>query len=464
MSYSPSHNLSLEQLDKNSLLHPMTALADHLNNGPHIVNSGTGVRITDQHGKKYIDASAGLWCVNIGYGRQALAQAAAEEMAKLGYFHMFGSSSNEPLIRLADRVLRLLQQQANAPQMSKLFFGNSGSDANDTQVKLVRYYNNLRGKPEKKKFISRIGAYHGLTVASGSLTGIPMYHKAFDLPFEGVVHVSTPHYFRYAEAGESEQAFSTRLAEELEQTILREGPETVAAFIAEPIMGTGGVLIPPLGYFEKVQAILDKYDILFIADEVICGFGRLGTWFGTDFYQLKPDLITMAKGLTSAYFPMSAVAVAESIWQVILEHSEETGPFAHGFTYSGHPVGAAVGLANLDIMEGEGLIDNAAHIGPYLKQQLSERLADHPHVGEVRGEGLMLAVELVADRTNKTFFEADLKIHRQVMAQALELGLMVRALPFGDVLSFSPPLTFSETDADETSDIFCRALDKVFAS
>lgn len=463
MPADASHNLSLEQMDKETLVHPMTPLADHLSNGPLIIQSGSGVRVTDNHGKHYLDASAGLWCVNIGYGRTALAEAAAEAMAKLGYFHMFSSSSNEPLIRLADRVLRLLQQQAGAPQMSKLFFGNSGSDANDTQVKLVRYYNNLRGKPDKKKIISRIGAYHGLTVASGSLTGIPLFHQAFDLPVEGVVHVSAPHYFRYAETGESEDAYSSRLAEELEQAILREGPETVAAFIAEPIMGTGGVLLPPQGYFEKVQTLLEKYDILFIVDEVICGFGRLGSWFGSGFYQLKPDLITMAKGLTSAYFPMSAVAISDQIWQVMVDAGAERGPFAHGFTYSGHPVGAAVGLANLDIMESEGLIDNAARVGPYLKQQLQQRLADHAHVGDVRGEGLMLAVELVADRAENTAFDPDLKMHRQVMAKALEYGVMVRALPFGDVISFSPPLTFTEADADQTSDIFCRALSDVLA-
>jgi L-2,4-diaminobutyrate transaminase len=291
-----------------------------------------------------------------------------------------------------------------------------------------------------------------------------MYHKAFDLPGDQVVHLSTPHYYRYAQPGESEQDFSSRLAGELEQTILREGPDSVAAFIAEPVMGTGGVLLPPAGYFEKIQPILEKYDVLFIADEVICGFGRLGSWFGTGFYQLKPDLMTMAKGLTSAYFPMSAVAISDKVWQVMLDASAEIGPFAHGFTYSGHPVGAAVAMANLDIIEGEGLIENAARVGPYLKQQLAERLAAHPHVGEVRGEGLMLAVELIADRASKTPFDAELKIHRQVMAKALEQGLMVRALPFGDVLSFSPPLTFNETDADQSCDLFCRALDEVMAN
>ncbi len=464
MTHTATHNLSLEQMDKDSLIHPMTVAADHQAKGPLIVDSGTGVRVTDSAGKQYLDAAAGLWCVNVGYGREQLAQAAAAEMRKLGYFHSFNSASSEPLIRLADRVLRLLREQAGLAHLGKAFFGNSGSDANDTQVKLVRYYNNLRGKPAKKKIISRRGAYHGLTMAAASLTGIPMYHQAFDLPLEGVLHLSTPHYYRGAEPGESEQAFGARLAAELEDTILREGPDTVAAFIAEPVMGTGGVLVPPEGYFEQVQAVLKRHDVLFIADEVICGFGRLGSWFGSGFYGLQPDLVTLAKGLTSAYFPMSAVVVSDAVWQVVQDASPQIGAFAHGFTYSGHPVGGAVGMANLDIMESEGLIDNAARVGAYLKGLLVERLGEHPHVGEIRGEGLMLAVELMADRAAKTPFDAELKVNRQVMAKALELGLMVRALPWGDVLSFSPPLTFSRADADEAVDVFCRALDAVTAT
>jgi L-2,4-diaminobutyrate transaminase len=401
--------------------------------------------------------------VNVGYGREELARAAAEEMRRLGYFHTFGASSNEPQIRLAERVLRLLHEHAGATQLSRVFFGCSGSDANDTQIKLVRYYNNLRGLPRKKKIISRRGAYHGLTVASGSLTAIPIYHRAFDLPIDGVLYTSTPHAYRGAAPGEDEEAYAARLAAELEALIAQEGADSIAAFIAEPIMGTGGVLVPPRGYFERIQPILRRHDILFIVDEVICGFGRLGSWFGTGCYGLRPDLVTLAKGLTSAYFPMSAVVVSEAIWRVLEAGSEELGVFAHGFTYSGHPVGGAVGLANLDLIESEGLVENAARMGGLLRAQLEQRLADHPNVGEIRGRGLMLGIEFVADRATREPFPPAVAFHRAVMARARELGLLVRALPFGDVVSFSPPLCISEAEVDRIAEIFAKAVEGVAA-
>ncbi len=463
MTAGLTHNLSLAEMDKQSFLHPVTSTADHQKNGPHIVKSGSGVTVRDIDGKSYIDGMAGLWCVNVGYGRESLAQAAAEEMGRMGYFHTFSASSNEPLIRLADRLRRLINVEANAPQISKVTFGLSGSDANDTQVKLVRYYNNVRGRPEKKKIISRLGAYHGLTVASGSLTGIPVYHKAFDLPIEGVIHAGSPHYFWHGRPGETEKDFARRLADELEEIILREGPETVAAFIAEPVLGTGGVIVPPANYYELVQKVLAKHDVLFIVDEVICGFGRLGSWFGTGFFGLKPDLMTFAKGLTSGYFPMSAVAVSEEIWEVICKGSDEFGMFAHGFTYSGHPVGGAVGMANLDILEGEGLVENCARVGPVFKRQLMERIGDHPNVAEVRGEGLMIAVEFIADREKKLRFDPSVAPHKQVVAAAKQNGLIIRPLPGGEVCSFSPPLVFSESDAERVVEIFGRAIEQVFS-
>lgn len=463
MNLDPAHNLSLSEMDKQSHLHPVTSITDQLTRGPQIIRTGTGVTVRDDDGRSYIDGMGGLWCVNVGYGRDALAEAAAEEMRRMGYYHTFSATSSEPVIRLADRLKRLLHKEANAPQISRVFFGLSGSDANDTQIKLVRYYNNLRGKPEKKKIISRTGAYHGLTLASGSLTGIPIYHKAFDLPIEGVLHAGTPHFFWHGGPGESEEDFAARLAEELDDLIRREGPETVAAFIAEPILGTGGVIVPPRGYYERVQRVLDRHDILFIADEVICGFGRLGSWFGTGFFGLKPDLMTFAKGLTSGYFPMSAVAVSEKVWEVIHAGSDEFGMFAHGFTYSGHPVGAAVGMANLDILEGEGLVDNAARVGSSFKRQLRARVGDHPNVAEVRGEGLMMAVEFVADREKKVRFDPAVAPHRQVVAAARDNGLIIRPLPFNDVVSFAPPLVFSEADAERTVDMFGRAVETVFS-
>jgi L-2,4-diaminobutyrate transaminase len=417
------------------------------------------VRIRDQQGREMIDCGAGLWCVNIGYGRHEIAEAARAAIENLNYYHLFGGASNEPIIRLADRVLTLLRENAGARHLARVFFGCSGSDANDTNVKLVRYYHNLLGRPQKKKIIARTGGYHGLTVASGSLTGIPVYHKAFDLPIEGVIHTSCPHWYRFAEPGESEAAFCDRMIAEIEVIIAREGAETIAAFIAEPIMGTGGVLLPPAGYFPRLQELLRKHDILFIADEVITGFGRTGQWFATGLYGLEPDIVTLAKGVTSAYFPLSASVVGERIWNVLERASPEFGPIMHGFTYSGHPVGGAVGLVNLQIMEEEGLVENAARVGSYLLEQLRDAIGEHPYIGDLRGEGLMIAVEFTADRSNGRPFAAGTNPHRLVSAKALELELMVRPLPFIEVIPFSPPLCMTEADCDEAVERFGRALE-----
>jgi L-2,4-diaminobutyrate transaminase len=451
-------NYTLDEMDRQSLFHPLTSIAQHLESGPLIVGRGQGVRITDLKGRELIDCGAGLWCVNIGYGRPEIAEAARHAIETLNYYHIFGGASSEPIIRLADRILMLLREKAGARHMARVFFGCSGSDANDTNVKLVRYYNNLRGRPAKKKIIARHGGYHGLTCMAGSLTGIPVYHKAFDLPLEGIVHTSCPHWYRFAEPGESEAAFCDRMIADLEAVIEREDPDTIAAFIAEPIMGTGGVLLPPSGYFERVQELLERHDILFIADEVITGFGRTGQWFATGLYQLKPDIVTLAKGVTSAYFPLSASVISKRMWEVLEAASPAHGPVMHGFTYSGHPVGGAIGLANLDIMENEGLVENAARVGPYLLRLLQEIVGGHPYIGEVRGEGLIMAVELIADRETRRPFDRAANAHRVVAARALEHGLMLRPLPFIEVLPFSPPLCLTDADCDEAVDRFARAL------
>jgi L-2,4-diaminobutyrate transaminase len=424
-----------------------------------IASDARGVRLKNQHGQDLIDACAGLWCVNVGYGREELAEAAAEAIRNLSYYHLFGSASNEPVIRLADRLLTLFHEHSGARHLSKVFFGTSGSDANDTNFKLVRYYNNLLGRPEKKKIIARMGGYHGLTYASGSLTGITVYHKAFDLPLPGVLHAACPHFYRFGRPEEDEAAFAARMVADLKTLIHDEGADTIAAFIAEPVMGTGGVLLPPADYFAQVQDVLRENDILFIADEVITGFGRLGSWFATGRYELKPDIVTLAKGITSAYFPMSASVISEGIWSVLRDASAEFGPVMHGFTYSGHPVGGAIALANLDIMEREGLIDNAAAMGPYLLRRLRERIGDHPHVGEVRGEGLMLAVEFVADKAAKRFFAPGTAPHRLVARRALEAGVLARALPFIEVTSFSPPLCIGKAEIDELVERYARGLE-----
>src|SRR6516164_7966245 len=455
-----AQNYSLEEMDRQCFIHPATSIADHLKNGPTIIAGGSGVKVKDRNGRELIDCGAGLWCVNIGYGRAELGEAAAQAMRDLGYYHTFGSHSNEPIIRLADRVLNLFRERAGAGHLSKVFFGTSGSDANDTNFKLVRYYNNLRGLSQKKKVISRLGSYHGLTYAAGSLTGIAAFHKAFDLPIDGVLHTSCPHFYRFAQDGEDEEAFTTRMVDDLEALIAREGPETIAAFIAEPIMGTGGGFLPPKGYFTRVQEVLAENDILFIADEVITGFGRTGAWFGTGLYELKPDIVTLAKGITSAYFPLSASVISEDIWAVLRDASPEFGPLMHGFTYSGHPVGGAVGLANLDIMEREGLIENSAAMGTYLRDQLHERLADNPFVGDVRGAGLMVAVEFVADRQARRFFDLQTQPHRIISRKVLEEGVSVRALPYGEITSFSPPLSITRSEIDEVVDRFTRGLER----
>ena len=456
-----SRNYPLEDLDRETLFHPNTSIADHMKKGPTIFSDARGVRIKDRQGRDLIDCSAGLWCVNIGYGRTEMADAAKKAIENLAYYHIFGGASNEPIIRLAERVLRLFHEKAGATHLSKVFFGQGGSDANDTNFKLVRYYNNLRGKPLKKKIISRMGAYHGLTYAAASLTGIPVYHKAFDLPLPDVLHTSCPHYFRYANKGETEAQFCDRLIAEIEGMIAKEGADTIGAFIAEPIMGTGGVIIPPKDYYARLQKLLEKHDILFIADEVITGFGRLGDWFATGCMKLKPDIVTLAKGITSAYFPVSASVISEKIWKVLEGASAEFGPVMHGFTYSGHPVGGALGLVNIEIMEREGLIQNAADVGPYLQQLLADRVGANPFVGDIRGMGAMIAVELVADKGARRFFDPKVGAHRVVAAKALEMGILTRALPFIEATSFSPPLSMTRAEAEETADKYGRALDAV---
>ncbi|MDD7972924.1 aminotransferase [Roseinatronobacter alkalisoli] len=444
-------NLSLAQMDQMSLFHPVTSISDLQKNGPSIYTAAEGVTITRDTGATLLDMGAGLWCVNVGYGRKELVQAGAEAMQQLSFQHFFGGASAEPTIRLADRLLGLFRDTVPGSDMARVFFGNSGSDANDTAVKLVNYYNNLRGKPAKKKIIAREGAYHGLTLASGSLTGIKSYHTAFDMPLDNVLHTSCPHYFAFGKDGESEAAYTDRLITELEDMIAYEGADTIGAFIAEPVMGTGGVFLPPEGYFEKLQDVLDRHDILLIADEVITGFGRTGNWFGSGTYGLRPDIVSLAKGLTSAYFPMSASIISTRMWEVFENASDEMGVVMHGFTYSGHPVGAAIALANLDIMERENLAGRSATLGPVLLEALRTRVGDSPFVGDIRGIGLMAAVEF-------TGFPQGAAPHKIVARHATVAGVLTRALPYLPVTSFSPPLSVTEAEIIEAADRYARAL------
>jgi len=432
------------------LLHPYTNLKNHQSEGPVIITEGKGIYVRDDSGKEYIEGLAGLWCTALGYGNERLAETAAREMRKLSFAHAFNHKSHEPGIDLAERLLAI----APAP-MSKVFFANSGSEANDTAVKFVWYYNNAIGRPEKKKIIAREKAYHGVTVAAASLTGLPHVHVDFDLPIANILHADCPHHYRFGNEGESEEAFGARMADNLEALILAEGPETVAAFIAEPVMGAGGVILPPAGYFEKVQAILRKYDVLFIADEVICGFGRTGRMFGCETYDLKPDMITTAKALSSAYLPIAAVMVSEPIYQAMVSESEKIGTFGHGFTSSGHPVCAAVALETLKIYEETDIVAHTRRVAPALQNGLG-RLADHPMVGEVRGIGLIAAVELVHDKATKAPFDPPGQVGGYVARRCEAHGLIVRNL--GDTIAFCPPLIITEPQIHDLLGRFELAL------
>jgi len=458
MSSTAAPNSNLADLDRRYNFHPFTALATHETHGPSVVMArGDGVWLEDVDGKRYVDGMAGLWCVNVGYGRKELAEAMREQAETLSYCHAFSSMSSDKPALLAERLIE------NAPvPMSKVFFGNSGSDANDSQVKLVWYYNNVRGRPEKKKIISRRRGYHGVTVVSGSLTGLPGVHAGFDLPLPFIRHVSPPHRL-WEGHGMDDETFVGKLVDELEQLIEAEGADTIGAMIAEPVMGAGGVIVPPDGYFEAIQAVLRKHDILLIADEVICGFGRLGHWFGSGALDIKPDLITIAKGVTSAYFPLSGVMVSEEVWRTLVDGEKKFGPFGHGYTYSAHPIGAAVALANLDLIENEGLVENAAVRGRHLHGRLREAFADHPLTGEIRGFGLVGAVEFVTRKDPPQAFDPGLKVAIRIAQKALENGVITRALPASDSVSFSPPLTINDDEIDTLVNGVREAADAVLA-
>ncbi|MCO6691418.1 MULTISPECIES: aspartate aminotransferase family protein [Pseudomonas] len=448
----------LFEQDRAHFMHPSTHAHDHASGAlkGRIITGAEGIRLRDHEGRELIDAFAGLYCVNIGYGRTEVADAIHRQAKELAYYHTYVGHSTEAIIELSSRIIDW------APAgMKKVYYGLSGSDANETQVKLVRYYNNILGRPLKKKIISRDRGYHGSGIMTGSLTGLPSFHQHFDLPVEGVKHTVCPHWYRKAPADMDEQAFVRYCADELEQLILAEGPDTVAAFIGEPLMGTGGIIVPPKGYWKAIQAVLDRYDVLLIADEVVCAFGRLGSKMGSQRYDIRPDLITTAKGLTSAYAPLSAVIVGEKVWNVIEEGSQKAGPMGHGWTYSGHPICAAAALANLDILERENLTENAEVVGAYLNRRMRETFEGHPLVGEVRGDGMLCAIEFMADREARKAFDPALKVGPQVSAECLERGMIARAMPHGDILGFAPPLVLNQEDAEKIVAITKVAVDEV---
>ncbi len=452
-------NDQLAQWDRENFFHPSTHLAQHARGETptRIIKTAKGVYIEDRDGTRMLDAFAGLYCVNVGYGRSEIADAIAAQAHELAYYHAYVGHGTEASVTLAKMILD------RAPKgMSKVYFGQSGSDANETNIKLVWYYNNILRRPEKKKIISRWRGYHGSGLMTGSLTGLGLFHAKFDLPLSQVIHTDAPYYLRRQNPGQSEEEFSAQCAQRLEALILAQGPDTIAAFIGEPVLGTGGIVPPPAGYWAAIQAVLQKYDVLLIADEVVTGFGRLGSMFGADHYGIRPDIITIAKGLTSAYAPLSGSIVSGKVWDVLAQGTDENGPIGHGWTYSAHPIGAAAGVANLKLIDTLGLVENAAKTGAYLLERLHERLADHPNVVEIRGQGLMAAVEFGKSKTPLRFFDAADKTGYALAAAVARQNVIVRAMPEGDILGLAPPLCITPDEIDLVVDAIANAVDAVF--
>lgn len=452
-------NDQLARWDRENFMHPSTHLGQFSRGeaAQRIITTGEGCHVTDRDGNRLLDGFAGLYCVNVGYGRPQIAEAIATQARELAYFHAYAGHGTEASITLSKMVMD------RAPEgMARVYFGLSGSDANDTNVKLVWYYNNILGRPEKKKIISRWRAYHGSGVISGSMTGLPLFHAKFDLPLAQVIHTEAPYYYRRPDPAMTEADFTAHLIAELETLIEREGAETIAAFIGEPVLGTGGIVPPPAGYWEGVQAVLAKHDILLIADEVVTGFGRLGSMFGSTHYGLKPDIITIAKGLTSAYAPLSGSIIGQRVWKVLEHGTDENGVFGHGWTYSAHPIGAAAGVANLNLIDELGLVENAGRTGAYLNSVMAKAVGSHPHVGEVRGEGMLCAVELVGNRETRAGFEASAGATcAKVVAAMARRGVIARAMPGGDIIGFAPPLCLTEAEADSLAGVTREALAEV---
>ncbi|WP_445489693.1 aspartate aminotransferase family protein [Rhodopseudomonas sp. RCAM05734] len=443
---------SLHHADITTTLHPYTDARAHEKKGPIVIERGKGIYVYDDAGREYIEGLAGLWSVGVGFDEPRLVAAASAQMAKLPYYHTFSDKAHEPSIRLSEKLVEITPEQ-----ITRVFFTSSGSEANDTMVKMVWYMNNALGRPRKKKFLARTKGYHGITVASGSLTGLPNNHRDFDLPAIPVRHLTCPHFYRFGAEGESEAAFTARLVAEAEAVILEEGADTIAAFIGEPLMAAGGVMPPPAGYWQGIEALCRKYDILLVADEVINGFGRLGSSFGAVHYGFKPDIMIVSKQLTSSYLPLAAVLFSEAVYDAIADNTAKIGTFGHGFTASGHPVATAVGLENLKIIEERDLMGNAARMGAILQAKLSA-LSDHPLIGEVRGAGLIAGVEMVADKATRRPFRTPGKVGAYAFGAGHEHGLIVRAI--GDTLALCPPMIITEEQVDELFRRFVKTLDQ----
>ncbi|WP_341862691.1 aspartate aminotransferase family protein [Gymnodinialimonas sp. 57CJ19] len=451
-------NDQLSRWDQDHFFHPSTALGAHARGEAQgmIVKTAEGCHIIDRDGNRMLDAFAGLYCVNIGYGRQEVAEAIAAQARELAYYHSYVGNGTEASVTLAKMVAD------RAPEgLNRVFFGQGGSDANETNIKLVWYYNNILGRPQKKKIISRWRGYHGSGLMSGSLTGLSLFHKKFDLPLDTVRHTTAPYYYQREDANQSEADFVAMCVADLEQMIADEGADTIAAFIAEPVIGTGGIVPPPEGYWAAIQKVLKQHDILLIADEVITGFGRLGTMFGSTHYDMDPDIITIAKGLTSAYAPLSGSIVHDRVFEVLAKGTDENGPLGHGWTYSAHPIGAAAGVANLKLLDSLGLVQNAGEVGPYLTQQMRNAFEGHDHVGDIRGVGMMTALELVADRDSRAGFDPAAKVVPQISAAMAKRGVIARAMPQADIVGYSPPFCLTREEADTIVGVTVEAVAEV---
>jgi len=433
-------------------LHPSTNLRQVQSEGPLVITRGEGVYVFDDEGRRYLEGMAGLWCASLGFSERRLADAAHRQMLELPFYHSFGGKVPAVSTELAERLIGI------APAgLARVLFANSGSEANDTAIKLAWYVNNALGRPRKKKIIARQRAYHGVTIASASLTGLAFAHTDFDLPIARVLHTEAPYHYRGARPNEPEEAFAERLADKLEELILQEDPDTVAAFFAEPVMGAGGVIVPPATYFERVQPILKKYDVLFVVDEVICGFGRTGNMFGTDTFGLEPDIVTVAKALSAGYMPISANLVSGALYEIMLSQSDKLGIFGHGYTYSSHPVPAAVALETLKIYAERDMLAHVRRVAPRMQSGLRAH-ADHPLIGEARGLGLIGAVEIVRDKATKASFDAKAGVAAYLVRRAQHHGVILRNMP-GDIVAFCPPLIVSEGEIDEMLAGFAKALD-----
>lgn len=440
---------SIEARDVAYQLHSYSDARRQEETGPLVIEKGHGIYVEDNNGKRYIEGMAGLWSVALGFGEKRLVEAAARQMEKLPFYHTFTYKTHGPSVELAEKLIEM----APVP-MSKVYFTNSGSEANDTAIKLIWYRSNALGQPERKKIISRVRGYHGVTLASASLTGLPNNHRSFDLPIGQILHTTCPHYRTMKKDGEDEATFARRCAQDLEDLIQAEGPETIAAFFAEPVMGAGGVVVPPEGYWEAVQPILKKYGILFVADEVICGFGRTGEMFGTETYNLQPDIMTLSKALSSSYMPISALLINDTVYQPIADESHRIGVLGHGYTAGGHPVASAVALENLKIIEERDLISHVKAMSPTFQKRLAS-LGGHGLVLETRGVGLVGAIEVAHDQMSRVPGSLGLKVNDEFHAR----GLISRNIV--DALAFCPPLIISEKQINDMFDIVEASLDGV---